>query len=64
MITAERIRHSGALILTALVKDKNPSGNPWGSPFYHSRTFYGYTLPEARARYRESLTRDGLAIVK
>jgi hypothetical protein len=64
MITSERVRHSGALILTALVKDKNPSGNPWGSPFYHSRTFYGYTLPEARAEYRESLTRDGLVIVK
>jgi hypothetical protein len=64
MITAERVKHNGAIVLTALVKDKNPSGNPWGSPFYHSRTFYGYRLPEAKAVFRDSLTRDGLDIVK
>jgi hypothetical protein len=64
MISTERIRHSGGLIVTALVKDKNPAGNPWGSPFYHSRTFYGYTRSEAVAEFRDSLTRDGLTIAR
>lgn len=64
MITAERVRHSGALVLTALVKDRLPERNPWGSPFYHSRTFYGYSLTEAKAEFRDSLTRDGLVIVR
>ncbi len=63
MITYERI-HSGAVVLTALVKDRNRDGNPWGAPFYHSRTFYGYGKREAVALFRDSLTRDGLEIVK
>jgi len=57
MITAERVRHSGALVLTALVTDGT-------GEFYHSRTFYGYAVSEARAKFRDSLTRDGLVIVR
>jgi hypothetical protein len=64
MITYERAVPSGAWILTALVKDRNPSGNPWGSPFYESRTFSGYSKREAGEVFRDSLTRDGLVIVK
>jgi hypothetical protein len=56
MITAERVPHSGALVLTARVTDGM-------GDFYHSVTYYDYTPHEARAKYRESLTRDGLAIV-
>ena len=57
MITAERVRHSGALILTALVTDGM-------GDFFHSVTYYDYTPSEARAKYRDSLTRDGLVIVE
>ncbi len=64
MITTERVPHSGAIIVTALVKDGDPRGNPWGSPFYHSQTFYGYAKREAVAVFRDSLTRDGLTVVE
>ena len=64
MITSQRVAHSGAIILTALVKDRNSAGNPWGAPFYHSCTFYGYGKRDAVALFRESLTRDGLEIVR
>ena len=57
MITAERVRHSGALVLTALVTDGMDE-------FYHSVTYYDYTLNEARAKFRDSLTRDGFVIVR
>jgi len=57
VITAERIRHSGALVLTALVTDGRDE-------FYHSRTYYDYAVSEAKAAYRDSLTRDGLRIVR
>jgi hypothetical protein len=63
MITSERT-HDGTLVLSALVLDKVASRNPWGSPWYCRRMFQGYTLKEAKALYRESLTRDGLVIVK
>jgi hypothetical protein len=57
MITAERVRHNGALVLTALVTDGMVD-------FFHSVTYYDYTPSEARAKYRDSLTRDGLVIVR
>lgn len=57
MITAKRVHHSGALILTALVTDGI-------GDFFHSVTYYDYTPSEARAKYRDSLTRDGLAIAQ
>jgi hypothetical protein len=57
VITAERVRHSGAIVLTALVTDGRDK-------FYHSRTYYDYALSEAKANYRDSLTRDGLVIVR
>lgn len=58
MITYERI-HSGAVVLSALVYDRNG----FGSPFRHSCTFYGYGRREATDLFRDSLTRDGLVIV-
>lgn len=54
----------GALVLTAVVKDANRDGNPWGSPFYHSRRYEGFTRREATAMFRDSLSRDGLSIVR
>ena len=55
--------HDGTLIVTALVRDRNPLGNPWGGPFYHSRRFSGYDRSEALAMFVDSVTRDGLEIV-
>jgi hypothetical protein len=63
MITTERAR-DGAIVVVALVKAKNPIENPWGAPFLHTRTFYGYTRREARELFRDSLTRDGLTIAR
>ena len=59
-----RRNHDGGLVLTALVRDTKPAGNPWGAPFYHSYTFYGYGKREATAEYRENLTHHGLVIVE
>jgi hypothetical protein len=57
MITAERIRHSGAVVLTALVTDGRDK-------FYHRITFCGYSEREARSEFRRVTTRDGLRIVR
>lgn len=56
--------HDGTLVLTAIVKDRNPFGNPWGAPFYHSRRYQGYERSEAIACFVDSLTRDGLDIIE
>ena len=57
MITAERVRHSGALVLSALVTDGRDK-------FYHRITFCGYNEREARAEFRRVTTRDGFVIVR
>ena len=62
MITTQR-NHDGALIVTALVRDRSPLGNPWGGPFYESRTYYGYSEREALGAYPEDVARDGLYVV-
>jgi hypothetical protein len=53
----ERVRPSGALVVSALVK--------WeGVKWVESSTYYGYTVKGARASYRESCARLGYEIVK
>jgi hypothetical protein len=49
-MTIERVRHSGALVVTALV---NWEGVKW----LESATYYGYTAKEAKASFRESCER-------
>lgn len=63
-VTVTRMAPSGALQLSALVIDKNPAGNPWGSAFFHRVTYMGYTRREAIAAFLDSLQRDGLRIVE
>jgi hypothetical protein len=68
MITSERI-HDGTLVLSALVATSHGHDtwsyhSPWRTTWYCRRKYQGYTLKEAKALYRESLTRDGLVIVK
>jgi hypothetical protein len=54
-VTVERVRHSGAVIVSALVND---NGGAW----LMSRTFYGYTIREARELYRAYCQDHGLTI--
>jgi len=49
-MTIERVSHTGALVVTALV---NWDGVKW----YESATYYGYTAQEARASFKESCAR-------
>jgi hypothetical protein len=49
-MNAERIGHSGAIVITALV---NWEGIKW----YESSTYYGYTIREAKKSFKESCER-------
>ena len=49
-MTIERVRHSGALVVSALV---NWEGVKW----LESATYYGYTAQGAKASFRESCAR-------
>jgi hypothetical protein len=54
-MTVERVRHSGAIIVTALVE--------WeGVKWYESASYYGYTIRDAKRSYRESCKRLGYKI--
>ncbi len=56
MITHERVRHSGALILNCMVTD--------GSMVWlESRTYQGYPVREAKRIHRDYLAHNGLTIV-
>lgn len=50
VMTIERVSHTGALVVTALV---NWDGVKW----YESATYYGYTAQEARASFKETCAR-------
>lgn len=56
-MTIERVGHSGAIVVSALVK--------WeGVKWLESATYYGYTVRDAKRSYRESCARLGYEIVK
>jgi hypothetical protein len=56
-VIVERVRPSGALVVSALVY--------WqGVRWLESSTYYGYTVKSARDSYRESCARLGYEIVK
>lgn len=56
MITHERVRHNGAVILRCMVTD--------GSMVWlESRTYYGYPIREAKRIHRDYLAHNGLTIV-
>jgi hypothetical protein len=49
-MTIERVRHSGALIISALVE--------WeGVKWLESATYYGYTTKQAKESFRDSCKR-------
>jgi len=49
-MTIERVKHSGAIIVSAMV---NWEGVKW----LESATYYGYTVREAKRSFRESCKR-------
>ena len=54
-MTVERVRHSGAIVVSALV---NWEGVKW----LESATYYGYTIKQAKASFRESCVRLNYAL--
>jgi hypothetical protein len=56
VMTTERVAHSGAVIVSALVYQ---SGLKW----LESSTYYGYTVKEAKKSFRESCKRLNYEIV-
>lgn len=55
-LIVERVTHTGAVILSALVDDG-------AGPLYLFRTYYGYTVTEARSAYRAYCRENELRIV-
>lgn len=54
-MTIERVGHSGALVVSALVK--------WeGVKWLESATYYGYSVRDAKRSFRESCARLGYTI--
>jgi hypothetical protein len=49
-MTIERVAHSGALVVSALVYQQ-------GVRWLESSTYYGYTVREAKRSFRESCAR-------
>jgi hypothetical protein len=45
-MTVERVPHSGAIVVSALVSDGR-------STWFERRTFYGHTVREARSLFRD-----------
>lgn len=54
-MNTERVPHSGAVVVAALVDD---GAGPW----FMSRTYYGYSVAEARRSYRAYCQEYGLKI--
>lgn len=51
-MTVERVRHSGAYVISEL------AGEGAGG-YLFTRTYYGYTLREAKAQFRLEIEREG-----
>jgi hypothetical protein len=51
-MTVERVRHSGAYVLSDLV-DEGAGG------YLFTRTYYGYTLAQAKAQFRLAIESEG-----
>jgi hypothetical protein len=49
-MTIERVKHSGAIIVSALVYQQ-------GLQWLESATYYGYTIKQAKASFKDSCKR-------
>jgi ribosomal protein S19 len=48
MMTVERVRHSGAIIVSQFIGEG-------AGEYLFTRTYYGYTLSEAKAQFKTEL---------
>ncbi len=53
IFTARR-EHDGALVLSAIIQDGKACG-----PFRRERTYYGYTVAEAKKEFRAEMKSNG-----
>ena len=51
-MTVERVRHSGAYVISDLVGEG-------AGEYLFTRTYYGYTLRDAKARFKLELESEG-----
>ena len=51
-MTIERVRHSGAYVLSDFVGEG-------AGEYLFTRTYYGYTLREAKAQFKQELESEG-----
>ena len=51
-MTVERVRHSGAYVISDLI-------GTGGGEYLFTRTYYGYTLREAKAQFKLALEGEG-----
>jgi len=51
-MTVERVRHSGAYVISDFV-------GAGAGEYLFTRTYYGYTLREAKAQFKIALEREG-----
>jgi len=51
-MTIETLRHSGAYVMSALA-------GKGGGEYLFTRTYYGYTLKQAKAQFRIALEGEG-----
>jgi hypothetical protein len=52
MMTVERVRHSGAVIVSQFIGEG-------AGEYLFTRTYYGYTLREAKAQFRLAVEGEG-----
>ena len=51
-MTIERVKHSGALVVSQFIGEG-------AGEYLFTRTYYGYTLREAKSRFKQELESEG-----
>jgi hypothetical protein len=51
-MTVERVKHSGALIVSQFIGEGR-------GEYLFTRTYYGYTLKQAKAQFKLAIEREG-----
>jgi hypothetical protein len=51
-MTVERIKHSGALVVSQFIGEG-------AGEYLFTRTYYGYTLKQAKAQFKLAIEREG-----
>jgi ribosomal protein S19 len=51
-MTVERVKHSGALVVSQFIGEG-------AGEYLFTRTYYGYTLKQAKAQFKLAIEREG-----